>query len=58
MKYQIKASKNFEQKSDCLVVTFKELKKLSTQQPELNRLTENAIDKLQDAGLLTGAKGE
>jgi leucyl aminopeptidase len=58
VKYQIKASKNFEQKSDCLVVTFKELKKLSTQQPELNRLTENAIDKLQDAGLLTGAKGE
>jgi leucyl aminopeptidase len=58
VKYQIKASKNFEHKSDCLVVTLKELKKLSTQQSELNKLTGNAIDKLQDAGLLSGANGE
>lgn len=58
MKYQIKASKNFQQKSDCLVVMLKELKKLSSQHPELNRLSGKAIDKLQDAGLLTGAKGE
>ena len=58
MKYQIKASKNFQHKSDCLVVMLKELKKLSSQQPELNRLSGKAIDKLQDAGLLTGASGE
>jgi leucyl aminopeptidase len=58
VKYQIRASKNYEQKSDCLVVTFKEAKKLSTQQPELNKLTGTAIDKLQDAGQFTGAKGE
>lgn len=58
MKYQIKASKQLQQKTDCLVVSLKKLKKLSSQCTELNKLTSKAIDRLQDAKLFSGNKSE
>ncbi|MEM7357773.1 MAG: leucyl aminopeptidase [Pseudomonadota bacterium] len=58
MKYQVYASSNLSKKTACLVVTLKKLKKLSSQQSELNKLTGKSIDRLQDAGLLSGKKGE
>ena len=56
MKYQIKSSKNYQNKTSCLVVAIKPLKKLSSQCPELNKLTGKAVDRLQESGQLTGAK--
>lgn len=58
MKYQVTAVKNLQKKTHCLVVALKQIKKLSSQQIELNDLTEKSIDRLQAAKLLTGKKGE
>ena len=56
MKYQVKASKNLQHKTDCLVVMLKQNKVLSSQQIELNKLTDNSINRLQKSGLLSGQK--
>ena len=58
MKYQIKTTKNLALKSDCLVVAIKPLKKISSQQAELNRETGRALDRLQEANLFSGKQSE
>lgn len=58
MKVQIKTTQNLQTKTDCLVVALKPLKKISSQQSELNAATGKAIDKLQDAGLFDASKGK
>ena len=58
MKIQIKSSKNLQLKTDCMVVAMSPAKKMSSQQAELNRATNNAIDKLQAAELLSGTKAQ
>ena len=58
MKYQIKAAKNLQQKSDCLVVFIKPLKKISSQCKDLNQLTSGSIDQLQSSGNFSAAKGQ
>ncbi len=58
MKIQAKASKNFQQKTDCLVVALKPLKKISSQCAELNAATGGAIARLQDSGQFGAARGE
>jgi len=54
VKIQIKTSLNLSAKTDCLVVALKPLKKLSSQQSELNQATGKAIDSLQASELLSG----
>ena len=58
MKYQIKANNNYQSKTNCLVVTVKTLKHLSSQLKELNTLTGKALDRLQKTGQLTAKQGE
>lgn len=58
MKYQIHATKKYPQKTECLVVFVKPLKRISSQLSELNKLTENAIDQLQDSDHLNGNQGQ
>ena len=58
MNLKVKANTNFTAKTDCLVVALKPLKKISSQQSELNKLTDKSIDRLQDSGQLTGSKGQ
>jgi leucyl aminopeptidase len=55
---QIKSSQNPQSKTDCLVVAMSPAKKMSTQQVEINGLTNKAIDKLQAADLLSGTFGQ
>lgn len=58
MKIQIKASKNLQQKTECLVLALKPLKKISSQRSELNKAIEGKIDQLQANDQLTAKKGE
>lgn len=54
MKIQIKASQDLQTKTDCLVVAVKAGKKIATQHSELNSLTNKALERLQNADLLSG----
>ncbi|MFT6408613.1 MAG: leucyl aminopeptidase [Arenicella sp.] len=58
MKIQAKASKNYQLKTDCLVVSLKPLKKIGSQCAELNTATGGAIARLQDSGQFGAACGE
>ncbi len=58
MKIQAKATKNYQQKTDCLVVTLKPLKKISSQCSELNTSIGGAITRLQEAGQFEAKRGE
>lgn len=58
MKIQAKASKNYQQKTDCLVVALKPLKKISSQCAELNAATGGAIARLHDSGQFEAKRGE
>jgi len=58
MKIQAKVSKNYQQKTDCLVVALKPLKKISSQCAELNTATGGAIARLQDSGQFKAKRGE
>ena len=58
VKVQIKTTKNLQTKTDCLVVALKPLKKISSQQSDLNLATGKAIDKLQAAGLFDASEGQ
>ncbi|MBL4672601.1 MAG: leucyl aminopeptidase [Arenicella sp.] len=58
MKIQAKASKNYQLKTDCLVIALKPLKKISSQCAELNTLTGGAIARLQDSGQFSAACGD
>ncbi len=56
MNYQIKTNVNLQQKTDCLVVVMKPLKKLSSQQSALNKASSKLIDQLQKNGEFTASK--
>ena len=58
MKIQIKSAKNLQAKTDCLVVALKPLKKLGSQQADLNNATSKSIDKLQAAELFSATEGQ
>ena len=58
MKFQIKTVLNFSTKTECLVVALKSIKKLSSQQSELNKLCNKSIDKMQKDGILTAKQNE
>lgn len=58
MKIQIKAAKNLQQKTDCLVVALKPLKKIASQQAEINTTTDGALDRLQTSGQFSADQGE
>ena len=58
MKIQAKASKNYQLKTDCLVIALKPLKKISSQCAELNTATGGAIARLQDSGQFSAACGD
>jgi len=58
VKIQLKASKNLQQKTDCLVVAFKPLKKIASQQAELNKITGGAIQRLQTSGQFEAKRSE
>ena len=58
MKIQIKSAKNLQAKTDCLVVALKPLKKIASQQADLNTATSKAIDKLQNSELFSATSGE
>lgn len=58
MKIQAKASKNYQLKTDCLVIALKPLKKISSQCAELNTATGGAIARLQDSGQFSATCGE
>jgi leucyl aminopeptidase len=58
MKIQAKASKNYQLKTDCLVIALKPLKKISSQCAELNTATGGAIARLQESGQFNAACGE
>ena len=58
MKIQAKTTKNYQQKTDCLVVALKPLKKISSQCAELNSLIDGAIARLQDSGQFEAKRGE
>jgi len=58
MKIQTKASKNYQQKTDCLVVALKPLKKISSQCSELNSLLGGAIAQLQNSEQFSAKRGE
>ncbi len=58
MKIQAKATKNYQQKTDCLVVALKSLKKISSQCSELNNATGGAIARLQETEQFSAKLGE
>ena len=58
MKIQAKATKNYQLKTDCLVVALKPLKKISSQCAELNTATDGAIARLQESGQFSATLGE
>jgi len=58
MKIQAKAVKNYQQKTDCLVVTLKSLKKISSQCAELNAAMGGSIAQLQKSGQFEAKCGE
>ena len=58
MKIQIKSAKNLQAKTDCLIVALKPLKKLGSQQTDLNNATSKSIDKLQAAELFSATEGQ
>ena len=55
---QVKASKNLKLKTNCLVVILKPLKKISSQQLELNKSCDRVIDQLQKAEQFTAENGQ
>jgi len=57
LKYTVKASSPLNAKTPCLVIGLKQQSKLSTQCKELNKLTNKAIDQLQNAGILSANEG-
>lgn len=58
MKILAKASKNYQAKTDCLVVALKPLKKISSQCAELNTATGGAIARLQDSEQFAATAGQ
>jgi len=58
VKIQIKSAKNLQAKTDCLIVALKPLKKLGSQQTDLNNATSKSIDKLQAAELFSATEGQ
>ena len=58
MKIQAKAVKNYQQKTDCLVVTLKSLKKISSQCAELNTAMGGSVAQLQKSGQFEAKCGE
>ncbi len=58
MKIQAKATKNYQLKTDCLVVALKPLKKISSQCAELNKATGGAIARLQESDQFEAKRGE
>ena len=58
MKIQIKTSKNLQQKTDCLVVALKPLKKIASQQAELNKAAGGVINQLQTNEQFSADSGE
>jgi len=58
LKYQVKSAINYQQKTDCLVLAIKPLKRIASQYAELNKLTNGLLNDLQSNGQLSGEKGE
>jgi len=58
VKVHIKSSLNLKAKTACLVVALKPLKKISSQQSELNAASDKLIDRLQDKDLFSAKQGE
>ncbi len=58
MKVQIKQSQSIDLKTDCRLVVLKQVKKLSSQQAELNRATGGLLDRLQGAEQFEGKLGQ
>ncbi|RBP49233.1 leucyl aminopeptidase [Arenicella xantha] len=58
MKILFKSAKNLQQKTDCLVVALKPLKKIASQNSELNAATDGALDRLQSSKQFAAAQGE
>jgi len=58
MKIQAKATKNYQLKTDCLIVALKPLKKISSQCTALNKATGGAIARLQDSDQFEAKRGE
>ena len=58
MKILAKATKNYQAKTDCLVVALKPLKKISSQCAELNTATGGAIARLQDSDQFSAQQGQ
>ena len=58
MKIQAKASINYQQKTDCLVIALKPLKKISSQCAELNTLTGGVIAQLQNTEQFNAGRAE
>ncbi len=58
MNYQVKATKNLQLKTDCLVVVMKPLKKLSSQLAQLNKLSNGIIDQLDKSDQFSAANGQ
>ncbi|MBX2847798.1 MAG: leucyl aminopeptidase [Acidiferrobacterales bacterium] len=58
MNYQVKANKNLQLKTESLVVLVKPQKKLSSQQAELNKLTNGLIDQLDKSRKFKADKGQ
>jgi len=58
VKTQLKTSKNLQLKTDCLVVALKPLKKIASQQRELNQATGRSIDRLQNSDQFSAKQAE
>lgn len=58
MKIQLKANKNLQHKTDCLVVALKPLKKIASQQAQLNKATGGAIAHLQSSDQFSAKRAE
>jgi leucyl aminopeptidase len=58
MKIHATTSKNYQQKTECLVIALKPLKKISSQCAELNTATGGAIARLQDSDQFNAHLGE
>lgn len=58
MKIQFKTSSSAAQKSDVKIVALKQVKRLSSQQSDLNKVTDKLIDRLQEADQFNAKFGE
>ena len=58
MKTQVKATQNYQAKTDCLVVAMKPLKNIASQCAELNTVTEKLISRLQKNEQFNANKSE